>query len=50
MNVPKYVWVSGIVILSLAELRKWLDLYLTFSENDEDNNDEIPEFVQHLYS
>lgn len=51
MAIPKYVWISGIVLITLYELRQWYDLYLTFKDDDDDkNDDDIPESVRHMYA
>lgn len=51
MAVPRFVWISGIVLITLYELRQWYDLYLTFKDDDDDNNsDEIPDSVRHIYA
>ena len=64
MKVPTYVWVSGIILFTIAEFRRWIELALSFkNENSDDSSDEeeevneppklnkeIPKAVQHLYS
>ena len=48
MNIPGYVWKYGLILLTINEIRKWVDLYLTFHENDDD--EEMPDCVRHMYN
>ena len=53
MNIPKYVWKYGLILLFISEIRKCADLYLEYliNRNDkEDDEEEIPESVKHIYS
>ncbi len=51
MRIPEYVWKYGLIILTLSEIRKWVDLYFTIYENDEDNEEEeMLESVKHMYN
>ena len=62
MNIPKYVWKYGLILLFISEIRKCADLYLEYLINcDNKTNDEerpkgsrfcepLPESVKHIYS
>ena len=51
MNIPGYVLKSAIIIISVVELRKWIEMYLAFKNNGDDDSDEgIPESVKHMYT
>ncbi len=48
MNIPNYVWKSAIILLSISELRRWIELYKSYYDISEDN--EMPESIKHLYN
>ena len=51
MNIPGYILKSAIVLLSVVELRKWIEMYLAFKNNVDDDSDEaMPESVKHMYT
>ena len=60
MKVPTYVWISGIVLFTIAEFRRWVELIVSYKNENSDEeeeeheptklNKEIPKAVQHLYS
>lgn len=51
MNIPGYVLKSAIVLLSVVELRKWIEMYLEYKNNgDDDSDDDMPESVKHMYN
>ena len=50
MEIPKYVWKCGIILLFIGEIRKCVELYLTFYKNDDEMEEEIPDAVKHLYT
>jgi hypothetical protein len=51
MNLPKFIVIYAAVLLTIREIRLWTDLYLSYSESDEDKkDDEIPDSIRHLYS
>ena len=60
MKVPAYVWISGIILFTIAEFRRWIELIVSYKnencdEEEEEHepmklNKEIPKAVQHLYS
>ena len=52
MNIPKYVWKYGLILLFISEIRKCADLYMEYliNRNDKEDDDEIPESVKHIYS
>ena len=50
MNIPKFIVIYASILLTIRELRYWTELYLEYSETEEDKKDEIPDCVKHLYS
>ena len=62
MNIPKYVWKYGLILLFISEIRKCADLYLEYliNRNNKEDDEErpkgsrfgepLPESVKHIYS
>ena len=56
MEVPTYVWIAGIIILSLNEFRNWIQLVVEFKNEVIDEEEpvklpkELPKAVKHIYS
>ena len=46
MKVPDYVWKSLIVLLFIHEAKL---IYETYKDYQEEDKDEIPECVKHMY-
>lgn len=44
--IPSYVWKFTITLLFIKEIRHWTELILSI----EDENDEMPESVKHMFS
>ena len=47
MNVPGYFWKCLIIMMFVHEARMIYETYMDFRDNDEE---EMPESVKHLYS
>ena len=56
MEVPTYVWIAGIILLSINEFRNWIQLIAEYKneyvneEEPEKLPKELPKAVKHLYS
>ena len=53
--LPHYFLISVIVYGFVTEIRKWIELIIDYSANNEEesedkNNKELPESIKHLYS
>ena len=53
--IPHYFYISLIVYGFVTEIRKWIELIIDYSTNNEQesedkNNKELPESIKHLYS
>ena len=49
MNIPKYVWISMIVLLSINELRLIYDTYKSYEDDDDKNKNELSDAIKHIY-
>ena len=57
MEVPTYVWISAIIIITISEFRKWIELIASYQTDDDESDQEpsklpkeLPKSIQHLYS
>lgn len=51
MIFPHYFFISLIVYGFIHEAREWIELILEYNDNNtNENNDELPESVKHMYS
>ena len=46
--IPTFVYIWGLTLLTLRGLRKWVEMFMNAS--DDNVEEEMPEYVKHLYS
>ena len=51
MVVPTFFCIGVLVWLGIMELRKWLEMFIKIGNtSDDENTEEIPDNVKHMYN
>ena len=52
LNAPSYVWISGIMLLFIKEIRYWFETILNYEieYEEKEKEKELPESVKRMFS
>ena len=50
MILPNYFLIGILVYAFAKEFREWVDLVLSYADDSKKEQEELPEYVKHMYS
>ena len=48
--LPNYFLIGCLIYVFAKEFREWVELAVSYAEDSKNQNEEMPEYVKHIYS